>query len=78
MSASLSDFNPFDPAVLESPFEFDRRLVAEAHAAMEGVEDVVLLFRPAAGPACGKGKAEKGGVGLAAGVISVGGLTGAA
>lgn len=43
MSASLSDFNPFDPAVLESPFEFDRRLVAEAPVYRDPNTNLVLV-----------------------------------
>lgn len=40
---SLADFNPFDPAVLEAPFEFDRRLVGEAPVYRDPNTKLVLV-----------------------------------
>ena len=40
---SLADFNPFDPAILESPFEFNRRLVQEAPVYRDPNTNLVLV-----------------------------------
>lgn len=42
-SPTLADFNPFDPAVLESPFEFDRMLVGEAPVYRDPNTNLVLV-----------------------------------